>query len=57
MLGAIILVAVINLIDVKALKHIWHYNKGDAAALIITFLAVLFAGIERGILIGAASRC
>ena len=53
-LGAIILVAVANLIDVKAMKHIWRYNKGDAAALIITFVAVLLAGIERGILIGAA---
>lgn len=52
-LGAIILVAVINLIDLKAFKHIWDYNSGDAAALIITFFAVLFAGIERGILIGA----
>ncbi len=53
-LGAIILVAVANLVDVKAIKHIWHYNKGDAAALIITFLAVLSVGIERGILIGVA---
>jgi SulP family sulfate permease len=53
-LGAIILVAVANLIDVKATKHIWHYNKGDAAALIITFLAVLVVGIERGILVGVA---
>jgi SulP family sulfate permease len=53
-LGAIILVAVANLIDVKAIKHIWHYNKGDAAALIITFLAVLVVGIERGILVGVA---
>jgi SulP family sulfate permease len=53
-LGAIILVAVANLIDAKAIKHIWRYNKGDAAALIITFLAVLVVGIERGILVGAA---
>ena len=52
-LGAIILVAVINLIDVKAFRHIWHYSGGDSAALIITFFAVLIVGIERGILIGA----
>jgi SulP family sulfate permease len=53
-LGAIILVAVINLVDVNAFRHIWHYSSGDSAALIITFLAVLITGIERGILIGAA---
>ncbi len=52
-LGAIILVAVANLIDIVAFKHIWAYNKGDAAALIITFLAVLLLGIEQGILVGA----
>ncbi len=54
-LAAIILVAVVNLIDVKAFKLIWTYNKADAAALIITFLAVLVMGIEKGILIGAGS--
>jgi len=53
-LAAIILVAVANLIDIKAVRHIWHYNKGDAAALIFTFIAVLGIGIERGILLGAA---
>ena len=54
-LAAIILVAVANLIDLKAIKHIWAYNKADAAALILTFLAVLVVGIETGILIGAAA--
>jgi SulP family sulfate permease len=52
-LAAIILVAVANLFDLPAFKHIWAYNKGDAAALIITFFAVLIMGIETGILIGA----
>ena len=54
-LAAIILIAVVNLIDVAAFKHIWAYNKADAAALIITFFAVLIFGIERGILVGAAA--
>lgn len=54
-LAAIILVAVANLIDFQAAKHIWGYNKADAAALIVTFLAVLMVGIENGILAGAGA--
>ena len=54
-LAAIILVAVINLVDLHAAKHIWAYNKADAAALIITFLAVLTVGVENGILVGAGA--
>lgn len=54
-LAAIIFVAVLNLLDFKTLIHTWHYNKLDTASLIVTFLAVLFTGIEDGILIGAAS--
>ena len=51
-LAAIILVAVSNLVDLKAVKHIWAYNKADAAALFATFIAVLLIGIEKGILVG-----
>ncbi len=51
-LAAIILVAVANLIDLKTARHIWRYNKADAAALIATFLSVLLLGIESGILMG-----
>ena len=53
-LAAIIMVAVFGLIDVKTLKHVWKYNKADAASLIITFLAVLAVGVETGILVGVA---
>lgn len=52
-LAAIILVAVVNLIDLKTLRHAWVYNKSDAASLIATFLAVLTLGIEIGIVAGA----
>lgn len=54
-LAAIIIVAVIGLIDIKTLRHVWQYNKGDAAAMILTFLAVLAVGIETGILVGVAA--
>ena len=53
-LAAIILVAVGNLFDLKAMRHIWAYNRGDALALGATFVAVLALGIETGILVGAA---
>ncbi|HXV44917.1 MAG TPA: solute carrier family 26 protein [Anaerolineae bacterium] len=51
-LAAIIIVAVVGLIDVATLKHVWHYNKADAASLIVTFLAVLALGVEAGIGVG-----
>lgn len=51
-LAAIILVAVSGLVDLKTPQAIWRYNKADAASLLITFAAVLLAGIETGIVIG-----
>lgn len=51
-LAAIIMVAVFGLIDVATLRHVWHYNKADAASLILTFLTVLATGVETGILVG-----
>ncbi|MCA9936574.1 MAG: STAS domain-containing protein, partial [Anaerolineales bacterium] len=54
-LAAIIMVAVIGLIDVKTFRHVWRYNKADAASMMITFAAVLIVGIESGILIGVAA--
>jgi len=55
MLAAIIMVAVFGLIDVKTFKHVWKYNKADAASMIITFLTVLAVGVETGILVGVAA--
>ncbi|MCB0167196.1 MAG: solute carrier family 26 protein [Anaerolineae bacterium] len=54
-LAAIIIVAVVGLIDVTAFKHVWRYNKPDAVSMIVTFGAVLAVGIETGILVGAAA--
>ncbi len=54
LLAAIIVVAVLGLIDIKTFRRVWKYNKGDAAAMAITFLAVLAISIETGILIGVA---
>lgn len=54
-LAAIILVAVVGLIDLKTFRHVWQYNKADAASMLITFTAVLIVGIETGILVGVAA--
>lgn len=53
-LAAIIMVAVTKLFDFAKFKHIWQFNKADAASLIITFFTVLLLGIEAGILTGIA---
>jgi len=54
-LGAVIILAVAGLIDFATPRRLWRYNKADATALILTFVMVLAVGIEKGILIGAAS--
>lgn len=54
-LAAIVIVAVAGLIDVKTLRHVWRYNKADAASFVVTFVAVLLVGVENGILLGVAA--
>ena len=54
-LAAIIIVAVLNLIDIATFKTIWHESKAEATLLLITFVAVLTIGIETGIAVGILS--
>jgi SulP family sulfate permease len=54
-LAAVIILAVIGLMDFRAPCRLWRYNKADAVALILTFTAVIAVGITKGILIGVAS--
>ncbi len=51
-LGAIIVMAVIPLIDLHTLKHAWDYDKTDAAAMMVTFFTVLIVDVETGIVAG-----
>lgn len=51
-LAATIIVAIVNLIDVKGMIETWRYNKADSASLIVTFLTVIAFGIELGIVAG-----
>ena len=53
-LAAVIIVAVVGLIDVKEAVHLWHSHRIDFWMLIATFTATLMLGIEKGILIGVA---
>jgi sulfate permease, SulP family len=54
MLAAIIIMAVVGLIDVAAMRHAWHADRNDGVAALVTFLATLgFAPhIDTGLLIG-----
>ena len=54
-LAAIIVVAVVRLIDFRTPVKLWRYSRSDAIALSVTFLAVLGLGIETGIVVGVAS--
>ncbi|MDA0368376.1 MAG: sulfate permease [Proteobacteria bacterium] len=53
-LAAIIIVAVLNLIDLRTFREAWRYNKADAVSLAATFVSVLVAGVEAGIVFGLA---
>ena len=54
-LAAVIMMAVIGLINFKAIKHAWHTHKHDGIASVVTFVATLaFAPhLDSGIMIGA----
>lgn len=52
-LAAIIVVAVVGLVDVKGARELWRLDRRDFALMAATFAATLLLGIEEGILIGA----
>lgn len=52
-LSAIIMVAVVGLIDVKEAKHLWQTDKRDFILFMVTAIGTLVLGVEEGILIGA----
>ena len=51
-LAASIVVAAVSMIDVKALRQAWSYDRADAFALLGTAAGVLFFGLELGIATG-----
>ncbi|NCG20959.1 MAG: sulfate permease [Rhodobacterales bacterium] len=54
-LAAIIMTAVLGLIDVAEAKHLYKVSKPDLAMMGLTFVATLTLGIEQGILLGTAT--
>lgn len=53
-LGAIIILAVLPLIDTHTLRHAWHYDRTDAFSMLITFFTVLILDVETGLVAGIA---
>jgi len=53
-LAAIIIAAVLPLIDTRTFKHAWNYDRTDAFSMLITFFTVLIINVETGIVAGIA---
>jgi len=53
-LAAIVLAAVISLVNVQALRHIWRFSRAEFFVAIAALLGVLGSGPVNGVLIGAA---
>lgn len=51
-LAATIIIAVISLVDFKAIKRTWVYSRNDFIAMFATIALTLFKGVEIGILAG-----
>ncbi|QGZ35459.1 SulP family inorganic anion transporter [Stappia indica] len=51
-LAATIIVAVLSLVDLKALRRVWAYSRSDFAAMAATILATLALGVETGVTVG-----
>ncbi|HKK25334.1 MAG TPA: sulfate permease [Gracilimonas sp.] len=55
LLGAIIVVSVSSLVDIRELKFLINTKRRDALVAFITFISVLTIGIQEGIIIGLVS--
>lgn len=51
-LAATIIVAVLTLVDLKAVLRTWRYSRQDGIAMIATLVGVLVIGVEAGIMLG-----
>uniref|UniRef100_A0A0B7AJE2 STAS domain-containing protein n=1 Tax=Arion vulgaris TaxID=1028688 RepID=A0A0B7AJE2_9EUPU len=51
-LAAVIITAVLQMVDCRIIVTLWKANKWDLASLVVTFICSLVVGIEYGILIG-----
>ena len=51
-LAAIVIVAVLSLVDLKAIHRVWVFSKPDFWAMLTTIAVVLGIGVEAGIVAG-----
>jgi SulP family sulfate permease len=52
-LAAVVLVAVAGLLNLSALKELWHNDRPEFVVAMAAFLGVLTSGLLRGVMIGA----
>lgn len=53
-LAATIIIAVLSLVDIRAILHTWRYSRSDFSAMLVTVVITLWQGVEAGILAGIA---
>jgi MFS superfamily sulfate permease-like transporter len=53
-LSAIVLAAVMGLVDIAALKHIWRFSRTEFLVAMVALVGVLGSGPVNGVLVGAA---
>jgi SulP family sulfate permease len=54
-LAAVVVVAVVGLIDVRGALEVWRIRPADGVALAVTFAGTLLLGVELGIAVGVAA--
>jgi len=54
-LAAIVMAAVVGLIDWREAVNLWKVDRKDFSLMILTFFATLWLGIEQGILVGVVA--
>lgn len=52
MLSAVIIIAVLSLVEWRQLPYLWYYSREDAWSWMVTLSGVLFLGLELGLLLG-----
>jgi SulP family sulfate permease len=53
-LAATIIVAVLSLVDIKAIRRVWAYSHSDFSAMAATILGTLMLGVETAVVMGVA---
>ena len=53
-LAGLIIAACLSLLDVRQIWRTWAYSRADGVTAVLTFLGVIFFGVQWGVLIGVA---